>query len=183
MSGTPSFLCLTTQITMKKIFVFVLAFIGCTTFFSCGNKKQQQSKDNQIEEFRSQLTSEDTTSMLKLCDDAMERLKNKDIDGVISTLYEYNDSTQEVKPLSKELEKAYRRRFQLFPVLEYERHYYSFQLEGCNDVKYMVTFGTPESAGTQEAPRTAFMFNPVKIDGQWKLCVKTVGQEFDKSEI
>ena len=63
------------------------------------------SREEQIEVFRSELTEADTTTMLKLADNAMEQLKAKKIDQVIASLYEYNDSTQEVKPLSKETAK------------------------------------------------------------------------------
>lgn len=131
------------------------------------------------------LTAEDTTQMLQLCDNAMELLKGKKIDEVVASLYEYNDSTKEVKPLSKDLAQRYANKFKLFPVLEYTRRYYSFQLEGCNDVKYDVVFATAKQAGTDKAPMTAFMFNPVKIDGEWKLCLKTLNDQIDlyKSDI
>ena len=119
--------------------------------------------------------------MLKLCDDAMEELKNKNYDKVLASLYEYTDSTQELKPLSKEVANKYRRKFMLFPVLDYHRTYYSFQLEGCNDVKYEVTRATADKAGTSDPAKTAYMFNPVKIDGEWKLCVKTADDEIDKT--
>ena len=77
--------------------------------------------------------------MLKLCDTAMEQLKAKDYNQVLASLYEYTDSTQEIKPLSEKTRKRYLNKFKTFPVLEYTRIYYSFQLEGCNDVKYAVT--------------------------------------------
>lgn len=67
----------------------------------------------------------------------------------------------------------------LFPVLEYSRIYYSFQLEGCNDVKYEVVWATADKTGTNQDAKTAYMFNPVKVDGSWKLCVKTASDEID----
>ena len=130
-------------------------------------------------EFRSTLSSSDTTQMLQLCDEAMEQLKNHSYEKVLSSLYEYNDSTKEVKPLSETLMRQYRSNFETFPVIEYRRVYYSFLLEGCNDVKYEVIFATPEQTGTDEPAKTAFMFNPVKIDGQWYLCVKTEKDKLD----
>ena len=130
-------------------------------------------------EFRSTLSTSDTTQMLRLCDEAMEQLKNHSYEKVLSSLYEYNDSTKEVKPLSETLMRQYRSNFETFPVLEYRRVYYSFLLEGCNDVKYEVIFATPEQTGTDEPAKTAFMFNPVKIDGQWYLCVKTEKDKLD----
>lgn len=163
---------------MKKItlFLFIALLVG---FTACSSQKKSRSQ--KVEEFRSQLTKEDTATMLKLCDDAMEQLKAKQIDKVLASLYEYTDSTQELKPLTKQTEQKYRRQFTLFPVLSYTRKYYSFQLEGCNDVKYEVVFATAEQAGTEEPAKTAYMFNPVKIDGEWKLCVKTADEEIDRT--
>ena len=156
---------------MKKISIVFLAVALLGTLTSCHNK--QKSRDEKIAEFRSELTTEDTTAMLKLADEAMEQLKAKKIDQVLATLFEYNDSTEEVKPLEETTAKRYERKFKMFPVLDYRRVYYSFMLEGCNDVEYEVTFATAEQAGTKEPPTTKFMFNPVKVDGTWMLCVKT----------
>lgn len=165
---------------MKKSIYMALALAATLTFTTaCSNKNK--TREEKVEEFRGTLTSEDTTAMLRLCDDAMELLKAKKIDQVLASLYEYTDSTQEIKKLTPETAKKYRRRFQMFPVLEYERKYYSFQLEGCNDVKYEIVWATAERAGTDEPAKTGFMFNPVKIDGSWKLCVKTADDEIDKS--
>ena len=170
---------------MMKYSYFFLAVVLVTLTVACSSKKNKKdmSREEQIEVFRSELTEADTTAMLKLADNAMELLKAKKIDQVIASLYEYNDSTQEVTPLSELMKKRYTRRFKMFPVLDYYREYYSFMLEGCNDVKYCVTFATAEQAGTKEAPTTMFMFNPVKIDGEWKLCVKTPQDQFDKEKL
>ena len=167
---------------MKKLsYMLIVAAVLCLAT-ACKNKKEQ-TREQRIKEFRSELTTEDTTAMLRLCDDAMAQLKAKKIDQVIAGLYEYTDSTQEVKKLTPATEKRYRRIFKLFPVLEYRRRYYSFMLEGCNDVKYEVTFATAEQAGTEEAPKTMFMFNPVRIDGEWKLCVKTPQDSIDREHL
>ena len=53
----------------------------------------------------------------------------------------------------------------------------------CNDVKYEVVFATAEQTGTGEPAKTAFMFNPVKVDGTWKLCVKSVDDKIDTDKI
>lgn len=164
---------------MKRINITVFLIVASVLVVSCS--KKDKTRRERVEEFRSELTTEDTTQMLKLCDDAMESLKAKDYDKVLSSLYEYTDSTQEVKPLTEETAKRYRKMFQMFPVLDYVRKYYSFQLEGCNDVKYEVTFATAEQAGTEEPAKTGYMFNPVKADGTWKLCVKTASDEIDLS--
>ncbi len=137
---------------------------------SCNENK---SPEDAAMKFLSELTASDTTTMLKLCDTAMEQLKQKQVDKVLASLYEYIDSTQEVKKLSPDTEKAYRRRFTMFPVLEYERVFFTFKSEECNDVKYKVVFRTAEQTGLAEPAKIAYVFNPMKIDGEWKLCVKT----------
>ena len=162
---------------MKKYLLFIASSVLVLSLASCGGK--QKSREQQKQEFRSELTKEDTATMLKLCDDAMANLKAKDYNKVLASLYEYTDSTQEVKPLTEETKRRYLNKFRLFPVLDYERVYYSFQLEGCNDVKYEVTFATAEQAGTAEPGKTGYMFNPVKVDGSWKLCVKTANDQID----
>lgn len=154
--------------------IFSLIFL-----FSCKGRNNTDSRESRVEQFRSGLTVKDTTEMLTLCDNAMEMLKQKKIDDVIASLFEYNDSTRELKPLSEKLIKRYTKQFTMFPVLDYERQYFSFMLEGCNDVKYQVTFATAEQTGTDNPATTMYMFNPVKINGEWKLCVKSASDEID----
>lgn len=154
-----------------------MALLFVALIYSCSNK--QKTREEEVAEFRNTLTADDTTAMLQICDAAMEQLKGKKIDQVLASMYEYTDSTQEIRPLTKEVAERYRRQFRMYPVLDYERKYFSFQLAGCNDVKYEVTFATAEAAGTEEPAKTSYMFNPVKIDGEWKLCVKTATDDID----
>lgn len=166
---------------MKKYILFAYTLLTLGFFASCSScsNKNEKPREERVAEFRSTLNHEDTTTMLKLCDDAMEQLKAGKIDQVLSNLYEYNDSTKEVKPLSKQTADRFRRRFRMFPVLDYNRQFFSFQLEGCNDVRYNVTFAKAEQTGTRQPAKTAYMFNPVKVDGTWKLCLKTQKDEID----
>lgn len=162
-----------------KLTLFTVLSIGVLSFASCGNKqKKEQTREDMIEEFRAELTLEDTTQMLTLCDNLMEQLKAKNYSEVLGSLYLYDDSTHEVSALSENIQKRYERKFKMFPVLDYKRQYYSFMLEGCNDVKYEVTFATAEQTGDKPAT-TMFMFNPVKIDGEWKVCLKNPEDETD----
>lgn len=162
---------------MKKINYLLIAVAVLCLGTACSNKNK--SREERVEEFRSMLTSNDTTQMLQICDNAMEQLKGKKIDEVIASLYEYNDSTEELTTLTDQMKKRLARRFKTFPVLSYNRQYFSFMLEGCNDVKYEVVFATPEQTGADSA-KTMYMFNPVRVDGEWKLCVKSAKDEHDQ---
>ena len=167
---------------MKRIIYFSLpVFAAALAVVSCKNqpKSEEETRSEKIEQFRAQLESDDTTTVLRLCDHAMDMLMNKQYDEVISSLYEYTDSTKEVKPLSSETAAKYLRKFKMYPVMRYERKYFSFQLEGCNDVKYDVIFASGESAGTSSPAIIGYMFNPVKVDGEWRLCVKTPADGYD----
>ena len=166
---------------MKKTSLYVITLLLCM-IASCTNKKSQQSTQvDEVELFRSELTTQDTTIMLNMCDNAMEMLKSKRIDEVLASLYLYDDSTKQVSPLPDNLNKRYARMFKMFPVLSYELQYYSFMLEGCNDVKYEVTFASAEQTGNGKPATTMYMFNPVKIGEEWKLCVKTAENGFDQN--
>ena len=164
---------------IKNIAYLVFAVLLSVTLASCHKEK---SRYQQIEEFREGLTAEDTTQMLKLSDDCMELLKAKKINDALSMLYEYNDSLKSVEPLGAGTKQQYERRFKMFPVLEYQRDYFSFQLQGLNDVKYKVKFAIEEHPEVNGEAITAFMFNPVKIDGTWYLTVKKGDQEFDRTK-
>lgn len=166
---------------IKKIFTvvavaaFVLAYSSCT---SCSTDNKKAVADEQGVEFKETITAADTTQMLKLADDCMELLKNRKFDEAIGMLYQYEDST--VQALSSEDGQRLRRRFEVFPVLKYEREYFSFMERGLNDVRYKVWFAEEENPAQNGEPITFLMFNPVKVDGTWYLCVKDFGQKFDE---
>lgn len=95
---------------MKKTFIllFVLGFLSASFFTSCSScsSNKEKPREESVAEFRSTLNHEDTTQMLKLCDDAMAQLKAGQVEEVLRGLYEYNDSTKEAKPLTKQTATA-----------------------------------------------------------------------------
>lgn len=168
---------------MKNTLLFLFICATAFSMSSCNScSKKQAPRMEQVLEFQSTLTKEDTTAMLSLCDNAMEELKNRQFDKVLSNLYLYDDSTKQATPLTDDERKRYTNVWKMFPVIEYQRIYFSFQLEGCNDVKYKVVWAKAEQAGTDEDPTTSFMFNPVKVDGEWKLCVKSLKDQLDPNK-
>lgn len=154
------------------VFAIALVLTGCS--------KKEKTRFDEVQEFRNSLSQQDTTQVLSLSDNCMKLLQEKKIDEAIAMLNEYDDSTKQVKPLSKETNERLRKTFKMFPVLEYSLSYYSMQLEGLNDVKYNITFAKEDNPEQNGQPVTAFMFNPVKVDGQWYLCVKRSDQDIDE---
>lgn len=162
---------------MKKYIICFAALAMAISFSSCSKKK---SRLEEIKEFRESLCKEDTTAVLNLADNCMKLLKEKRYDEAISMLNEYDDTLKSVKPLSKETERHLRHTFRVFPVLDYKLSYYSMQLEGLNDIKYNITFAKEEHPEKNGMPVTSLMFNPVKVDGTWYLCVKRSDQDVDE---
>lgn len=157
---------------MKKSVSIIILFLSLFAFNAC--KEKVVIPPPPVNEFTAALSEQDTIAMLKLCDDCMELLKGGDVDAVVAMLHEYDDSLKTVSPISDESAASFRRQMQVFPVRGYKRASYKFFEEGLNDVKYEVTFAEGERDRT--APKTFFMFNPVKVDGTWFLCVKQSDQ-------
>lgn len=163
---------------MKKVLYFGICLLALMAAASCTDKSK--TKTDQSQEFRSGLTETDTLRMLAISDSCMTLLQNSDLDGAMAMLYEYDDSTGQVSPLSDETRQRYQRLFTMFPVKSFQRVKYSFMLEGLNDVKYDVIFAEEEHPEVNGVPKTSFMFNPVRVDGTWYLTVKRSDQEIDR---
>lgn len=163
---------------MRKSILFVLfsCLVLCLTV-GCGGKV----KPTAAQEFRSELTAEDTTKMLGICEECMKTLKAGNIDGALNLLYQYDDSTKTVTPIGEEKRNKMRNTFTVFPVLNYRMVYFNFSTEGRNDVKYEIEF-FEKADSTDQAPNTiGLMFNPVKVDDQWYLTMKEADQEFTRT--
>lgn len=169
----------------KKFFTLFIAILSLTAYYSCtsSSKKQQATEISPEMEFRNSLTHEDSVKLVQLSDNCMELLKQNDIDGAVAMLHEYDDSTKTVTSLSPVVEKRMRHIFTVFPVKKYELEYYSVFREGLNDVRYKIWFAEEEDPAKNGEPVTHFMFNPVMVDGEWYLCVKGQGQEFDRMRL
>lgn len=161
---------------MKKYYFLIFCFSLTVIFSSC---RKEKSRVMQVEEFREGLTKEDTTQMLKISNDCMELLKAKKYNEAMASLYLYDEENKSLLPLTDEAKKHLERRFKMFPVLEYKLMYYSFLLEGVNDVKYSIKFAEEPNPEQNGEAKTAFMLNPVKVDGTWYLTVKN-GGDFDE---
>ena len=79
---------------MKKLNLFLMSVAVLMLVAAC--KSKPKTREEAIEQFRSELTAEDTAAMLRICDDAMEQLKAKKIDVVLANLNEYDDSTKQI---------------------------------------------------------------------------------------
>lgn len=162
---------------MKKSVYIIFLTLSFFAVHSC--KDKVTIPPVQVNEFQAGLNNEDTLTMLQLCDSSMELLKSGDIEAVVSLLHEYDDSTGTVMPIGDDAANRFRRQLSIFPVHDYKRTSYKFFERGLNDVKYEVIFAEEERPEVNGEAKTFFMFNPVKVDGQWYLCVKQADQRIN----
>ena len=158
---------------MNKLFI-LLAFLSvlasCGPKYS-GSRGEKTQKDAEVE-FLASLSQSDQDAVLALADECMDKLQAGQVDeavGMINVLYNnvvYKKSASYTQDLVQQ--------FQRFPVLSYERLYYSFSTEGNNDISYSYVFA-PASGG-KPAQTMKLMFNPVYIDGSWYLTFKDGSQ-------
>ena len=59
------------------------------------------------------------------------------------------------------------------------RGFFEMYVKMSADYELAASLATAEQAGTEKDPTTTYMFNPVKIDDKWLLCVKTLNDEID----
>lgn len=164
---------------MKLDKVIVTLLLVCIQF-SCGQKetKERMKTYGDVEkEFIATLTKEDSIKVLNQARICMESLKAGNIEAALGMLYVVKGN--QVLPLGGKDLKETREHFQHFPVVDYNLDYFTFSTQGCNDLKYRIKFREKDKKGN--VPAIAFMFNPVKIDNRWYLCIK--GKDQSSKEI
>lgn len=160
----------------KIVFTLLLAFI----LFSCGQKEAKEhmkTYGDAEKEFIAALTKEDSIKVLEQARICMDSLKSGNIESALRMLYVVKEN--HVLPLGGKDLKETREHFQHFPVVDYNLDYFTFSTQGCNDLKYRIKFTEKDEKGN--VPAIAFMFNPVKIDNRWYLCIK--GKDQSSKEI
>lgn len=154
------------------IMATALFFLSLT---GCQQRKESVAEPDEAELFREGLTAQDTVQMLDVCNRCMEMLKQGQTEEALKTLYVVNEDGS-VSPLPEDKLQELRKTFRFFPVVDYKLKGYAFDDSGLNDVKYEIQFFEKEEG--DPTPNTiAFMFNPVKYDGQWYATVKQADQK------
>lgn len=160
------------QKDMKRNTYRIAAALAAALVAVCACKRGPEMTE--AERFQSGLTAADTAQMLKLCDDCMSALKEGRAEDALKNVWAA-DSAGETAPLTQEQAQALRNTFRMFPVIDYKLAGFRFSTAGLNEVKYEIKFTEGEEGS---APNTiAFMFNPVKSGGQWRLAVKQGDQK------
>ncbi len=166
----------TNKVSMIKSAKYVVIAMALLIVASCSEKKKKETilpTDPRMDQTMSR-TSKDTTMLLDMTKKFLETLKNNDIDGAISQLYEVKDN--KVLPLSAEREKEIRKTLTTFPVLSYKIDELLLYSDSDTEVRYTIEFFEKPKGDTR--PNTIrCSVNPTRIGGKWYLTVSKVAQE------
>lgn len=143
---------------------------------SCGEKKKQEVKLPVDPRMDQQMvrTSKDTTMLLDMTKKFLETLKNNDIDGALSQLYEVKNNN--VMPLSAEREKEIRKTLATFPVLSYQIDELLLYSDSDTEVRYTIEF-FEKPKGDNRPNTIRCSVNPTRVGGTWYLTIAKVAQE------
>ncbi len=156
---------------MRKITYLMLLLWAGIFSTSCGNKEKENkyiTYEDLENEFRATLTQEDTLTVMNAATALMEGLKNGEIEASLQKLSMIEDGS--IVSLAGDKLDVLAKRFKRFPVVDYKLDYYCFSVEQLNDIKYSIQIAPKDQNG--KAPTMGFMLNPMKVNGEWYLCVK-----------
>lgn len=160
---------------MKKIVFLSFSLLALVCFFMSGCKgKGDASAESGYVDPRSDETMErteaDTATILNMCTEYLNLLKEDKVEAALDLLYAYDDSAKTVAPIGNELREKFRNNLQMFPVLDYKLE--SMKLYGEDDTEFtfMVEFfKKPEGDPRPNTIRE--VLSPVRVNGQWYLTV------------
>lgn len=164
------------KVSMIKSVKYVVMSLALLMLASCGEKKKQEVKlpvDPRMDQQMSR-TSKDTTMLLDMTKKFLETLKNNDIDGALSQLYEVKNNN--VMPLSAEREKEIRKTLATFPVLSYQIDELLLYSDSDTEVRYTIEF-FEKPKGDNRPNTIRCSVNPTRVGGTWYLTIAKVAQE------
>ena len=165
------------KVSMIKSAKYVVMALALLMVTSCGDKKKKKETilpaDPRMDQ-RMSRTSKDTTMLLDMTKKFLETLKNNDIDGALSQLYEVKDN--KVMPLSAERSKEIRKTLATFPVLSYKIDELLLYSDSDTEVRYTIEF-FEKPKGDSRPNTIRCSVNPTRIDGNWYLTIAKVAQE------
>lgn len=143
---------------------------------SCGEKKKKVTvlpPDPRMDQQMSR-TGKDTMMLLDMTKKFLETLKNNDIDGAMSQLYEVEDN--KVMPVSAERSKEIRKTLATFPVLSYKIDELLLYSDSDTEVRYTIEF-FEKPKGDNRPNTIKCSVNPMRVDGNWYLTIAKIAQE------
>ena len=164
------------KVSMIKSVKYVVMAMALLIVASCGEKKKQEVKLPADPRMDQQMirTSKDTMMLLDMTKKFLETLKNNDIDGALSQLYEVKDN--KVAPLSAEREKEIRKTLATFPVLSYQIDELLLYSDSDTEVRYTIEF-FEKPKGDNRPNTIRCSVNPTRVGGTWYLTIAKVAQE------
>lgn len=164
---------------LKKPILYLSLALACLSACTANHRQgdpnggRVKSLEEAEAEFLPTLTAADSTTVKSMAIRCMDLLKADSMDKALDMLYIVRGT--KLQKLTEEDKTRLQKRFEIFPVLEYEFEGMSFSTQGNNDVKFKTKFLEKSESNTPTS--IGMMFNPVKIGDQWYLTMKNIGQK------
>ena len=152
------------KIAFGLLFIFLLA--------ACSEKKNSSIDEVIIPDPRKDMTmvrsSKDTAEIMKLADDFLQSLKNKDVDGALKQLYTVEHNT--AKQLTAERRIKLEKMFSAIPVEDYKIDQVFLYSDSDTEVRYSVEmFKKPQGSKQPNTIKGALF--PCRVNGTWFLTI------------
>lgn len=155
---------------MKQNFLFLL-FLSALFVFSLDScKKKDKQQGPQPTEFEQAMSAKDTLEVKQLVDKFFTYVKTKNFTEAAAMLYRNDEGEDhEATQLDNEEMAKVRGMLQAVPMVNYEIEYIKFDESYANEVLCNVIIA--EAHDDMPAMKTKMFFKPIKVMGQWGLCL------------
>lgn len=154
---------------MRKIVLFLCAFLAVSSFFSCRGKKEQIPVSIEENAIAFTFSKQDTTEVLNLVNQFISRLENNDIPAAVDMLSFLDGDS--IIPLTPQFKNRQARTLASCKGIAYKVDKMVLNSETDNEVKMdIVLFEKPE--GEPIPNTTSFYFRPILYQGKWYLTTR-----------
>lgn len=154
---------------MRKIVLFLCAFVTVAMFFSCKGKKEQAPVDIEEQAIAFSFSRQDTTEVLNLVNEFIARMEKHDISAAVDML-SYLDGDS-IVPLTPQFKNRQTKTLASCGGIGYEIDKMVLNSETDNLVKMnIILFEKPE--GEPIPNTTSFYFRPILYQGKWYLTTR-----------
>lgn len=163
-----------------KVKHLILPVIALLLLWSCsGEQKPANTNAGPQDGPQMELSGNDTTTVLQLTSEFLDKVQAGNIEEAISSLYILDG--EEVRPLPDDRKQECRFVLGMHTVYRYHIETLTFYKETDSEVKYVLTIQDP---ATTSSPATMNgLIRPVRRDGMWYITLANNDTETQRSEL
>ena len=162
---------------MNRKYLILIAAVFGLLLSACKDTKKPAKPLVPGVDVAMEVTSYDTTTVMKMTNDYLDLLKQGNIDEAMSRLYVLDENDQ-IRPLPAEQEADCRFSLEAFKVYDYRITMFTFYKETDSEVKYELIIDDP--AKKEDPGKINGLIRPVRRDGQWYITLANTDTEVHK---